>query len=156
MRNNAILNSYFSSFRTASFVISSFRLALFRLFVISRGIFRYFVFSPGVILSFRPARTPSEKTKRRKNAMRKDEITKRRHAKRQNNATRNNEITPCEITKRRQAKRRQNEILPLTRLPKMHRWFLVCCIIGNVNVKVKCVDLDRAALVWAVWATREV
>ena len=40
----------------------------------------------------------------------------------------------------------------------MHRWFLVCCIIGNVNVEVKCVDLDRAALVhvWAVWATREV
>ena len=37
------------------------------------------------------------------------------------------------------------------------KWpFLVCCIIGNVNVKVKCVDLDRAALVWAVWATREV
>ena len=39
-------------------------------------------------------------------------------------------------------------------LSKMHRWFLVCCIIDNVNVKVKCVDLDRAALVWAVWATR--
>ena len=38
----------------------------------------------------------------------------------------------------------------------MHRWFLVCCIIDNVNVKVRCVDLDRAALVWAVLATTEV
>ena len=139
-------------------------MASFRYFVFSPGVissFRYFAWRFFVISSFRLAlfrlfAPPERQAKRRKNAMRKDEITKRRHAKRRNNATRNNEITPCEITKRRQAKRRQNEILPLTRLPKMHRWFLVCCIIGNVNVKVKCVDLDRAALVWAVWATREV
>ena len=37
----------------------------------------------------------------------------------------------------------------------MHRWFLVCCIIDNVNVMVICVDLDRAALVCAVWATEK-
>ena len=79
MRNNAILNSYFSPFRMATF--------------------RYFVFSPGLISSFRPARTPSEKTKRRKNATRKDEITKRRHAIR-----RNNEKTPCEKTKNKSLK----------------------------------------------------
>ena len=34
----------------------------------------------------------------------------------------------------------------------MHRWFLV----DNVNVEVKCVDLDSSALVGAVWATRAV
>ena len=74
MRNNAILNSYFSSFRLASFryfvfspgVISSFRYFTWRFF-------RYFVFSP------------------RHNARRKDEKTKLRHAKRRNNAMRNNE-----------------------------------------------------------------
>ena len=86
MRNNAILNSYFSSFRMASFryfvfspgVISFFRnfawrFSLFRLFA-----WRYFVFSP------------------RQNAKRKDEKTKKRHAKR-----RNNEKTPREKTKER-------------------------------------------------------
>ena len=147
MRNNAIFNSYFSSFRMASF----------RYFVFSPGVissFRYFAWRFFVISSFRLAlfrlfAPPERQAKRRKNAMRKDEITKRRHAKRRNNATRNNKITPCEKTKRRPKRN-------LTRLPKMHSWFLVCCIIGNVNVKVKYVDLDRAALVWAVWATREV
>ena len=109
MRNNAILNSYFSSFRMASF----------RYFVFSPGIissfryfaWRFFVFSPGVISSFRPARTPSEKTKkrhakRRNNEKTPREKTKRRHAKRRNNATRNNamrnnEKTPGEKTPKR-------------------------------------------------------
>ena len=49
MRNNAISNSYFSSFRMA--------------------FFRYFVFSLGVISSWRRAITPGEKTKERNNEM---------------------------------------------------------------------------------------
>ena len=56
-----------------------FHVCVFSLFRVA--FFRYFVFSPGVISSFRPARTPSEKTKKR-------------HAKR-----RNNEKTPREKTK---------------------------------------------------------
>ena len=38
----------------------------------------------------------------------------------------------------------------------MHHWFLVCCIIDNINVEVKCGDLDRTALVGTVWDTRAV
>ena len=45
--------------------------------------------------------------KRRKNARRRDEITKRRHAKR-----RNSEKPPSEITKKRTQKKRKHEILP--------------------------------------------
>ena len=112
-RNNATLNSYFSSFRMASFSY----------FVFSPGVissFRYFAWRFFVISSFRLALfrlfAPSERqAERRINATRKDEITNRRQAKR-----RNNEKTPGEktkdamrkdeiITKRRQAKRRNLE-----------------------------------------------
>ena len=82
-----------SSFRLASFryfvfslgVFSLFRLFAWRLFVISSfrvAFFRLFVFSRGVFSSFRLFAWRSGGTKRRNNARRKDEITKRRHAKR--------------------------------------------------------------------------
>ena len=104
MRNNAILNSYFLSFRMASFryfvfsrpdVISSFRYFAWRFFVISSfrlALFRLFALSERL-------------AKRRKNATRKDEMTKRRHAKIQNNEK--NAKLKDEITKGRHAKRRK-------------------------------------------------
>ena len=85
MRNNAILNSYFSSLSPG--VFSLFHLFASRYFIFSLfrvAFFRYFVFSRGVILSRHNA-------KDEKNDMRKDEITKRHQAKR-----RNNEKTPGE------------------------------------------------------------
>ena len=93
--------SLFRIFAWRPFVISSFRLAFFCYFVFSRGVFsffrlfawRFFVFS-----SFRLAlwlghakrrnnekKTPREITKRRNNAWRKDEITKRHQAKKAKN-----------------------------------------------------------------------
>ena len=77
MRNNVILNSYFSSFHLASFryfvfvarrffVIWFFRLALFRLFVISRGdltLFRLFAWRYFVLAQRHNARRKDEKTK---------------------------------------------------------------------------------------------
>ena len=175
MRNNAILNSYFSSFRLASFryfvfspgVISSFRYFTWRFS-------RYFVFSPGVISSFRPARTPSDGVFRlfalvfrhfawrislfrlfawryfvfplfrlaffslfRLFAWRYFVFSPRQKAKRKD-----------EKTKLRHAKRRNNAM--------RNNENRISCIIDNINVAVKYVDLDRTAHVGAVWATRTV
>ena len=99
--NNGMV-SKFRLFAWRLFVISSFRLASFRYFVFSPGVFslfrlfawrffvissfrvasfRYFVFSRGVFSSFRLFAWRSGGAKRRNNARRKDEITKKRHAK---------------------------------------------------------------------------
>ena len=74
MRKNAIWNLNFLVFSRDVFshgVFSSFRLALNGLVVFSHGVF----------LSFRGEKTPCKKTKKRNNAMRKDEITPREKTK---------------------------------------------------------------------------
>ena len=74
MRNNAILNSYFSSYRMASFRYFAFSpgvISSFRYFVISRGVFSLFR-----LALFRLFAPPERQAKRRKD-----------------------EKTPCEKTK---------------------------------------------------------
>ena len=86
--------SLFRLFAWRLFVISSFRLAFFVISSFRVASFRYFVFSRGVFSSFRLFAWRSGGAKRRNNARRKDEITKKRHAK-----YRKDEITPGEKTK---------------------------------------------------------
>ena len=81
--------SLFRLFAWRLFVISSFRLASFRYFVFSLGVFslfrllawRLFVISSFRVAFFRLFAWRSGGAKRRNNARRKDEITKKRHAK---------------------------------------------------------------------------
>ena len=81
--------SLFRHFAWRLFVISSFRMASFRYFVFSLGVFslfrlfawRLFVISSFRVAFFRLFAWRSGKAKRRNNARRKDEITKKRHAK---------------------------------------------------------------------------
>ena len=71
MRNNAILNSYFSYFPLASFryFVFSPGVISFRLFVILRGLFSLFRLFAWRYFVLRLAITPGEKTKKRINEM---------------------------------------------------------------------------------------
>ena len=85
MRNNAILNSYFLSFRLASFChFIFFRLVLFRPFVILCGVFLLFLLFPWRYFVFLPCH----------NSKQNDKKMKKCHTRRQNY-----EKTPLEKTK---------------------------------------------------------
>ena len=71
----------------------------------------HFVFS-----SFRPEITPREKTKRRKDATRKDEITPCENTKSRNNATRKDEITKP-ATRKVEIPTRKDEKTPREKTP---------------------------------------